>query len=156
MQKHSIVWVRKSRSRDRRKGRGLRHRHGLGHTLTFPPPLQMERKGLCGQGLSGREATCTTSPGLHHPMASALWGFHWLGRKGQKVGGTQRPVGTPETTCLTLQRALPHLRNLSLLFIQQVSWVQFNFAPISDCRFWVQSFLSIWFSLPLGPHSLFT
>lgn len=25
-----------------------------------------------------------------------------------------------------------------------------QFAPISNCRFWVQSFLSIWFSLPLA------
>lgn len=95
-----------------------------------------------------------TSPS--HGLCSL--GFHWPGRRDQKVGGTQRPVGTPETTCLTLQRAPPPLSNLSLLFIQQVSWVQFNFAPISDCRFWliVQSFLSIWFPHPPAPRSLFT
>lgn len=53
----------------------------------LPQPLQMERMGLHGQGISGREASCTSSLGLHHPTASAPWGFHWPGRRDRKWEG---------------------------------------------------------------------
>lgn len=57
----------------------------LAHTLTFllwlKQTLQMERQNLRGLGMSGKDATYTTSPGIQHPMASVPWGFHWPGKR---------------------------------------------------------------------------
>lgn len=132
MQKHSIVWVRKSRSRDS-KGKGLRQ--CLGHTSTFSTTFTKWRKCSVARTSGEKQPAwqAQTSP------------FHGLCSLGISLARKERPKWEDPEVCgdfrdhlLDSTKALlPHLWQESVITFHSTSasWVQFNFAPVSDCRF---------------------